>query len=108
MWRTDEKSAEICPDGMAGDEARAGKRRRGDIEQYLGADRAKIQGESPERRQIGNESSAADNAFIYSVIESCKFNDMDSGMYLRHLLNKLKSHTEGDDLSNLLPCYSTL
>ena len=36
---------------MAGDEARAGKRRCGDIEQYLGADRAQAQDESPERRQ---------------------------------------------------------
>ena len=57
---------------------------------------------------IGSESSAADNAFMYSVIESCKLNDMDPGKYLRHLLNKLKSHREGDDLRNLLPCYCTL
>ena len=57
---------------------------------------------------IGSESSAADNAFMYSVIESCKLNDMDPGKYLRHMLNKLKSHKEGDDLRNLLPCYCTL
>ena len=53
---------------------------------------------------IGSESSAADNAFMYSVIESCRHNDMDPGKYLRHLLNKLKSYRDGDNLTALLPC----
>ncbi len=57
---------------------------------------------------IGSESSAADNAFMYSVIESCRLNDIDPGKYLRHLLNSLKSHRDGDDLTGLLPCYCTL
>ena len=57
---------------------------------------------------IGSESSAADNAFMYSVIESCRHNDIAPGKYLRHLLNSLKSHRDGDDLTGLLPCYCTL
>ena len=57
---------------------------------------------------IGSESSAADNAFMYSVIESCRLNDIDPGKYLMHLLNSLKSHRDGDDLTGLLPCYYTL
>ena len=38
---------------------------------------------------IGSESSAADNAFIYSVIESCRHNDIDPGKYVSYLLDKL-------------------
>ena len=38
---------------------------------------------------IGSEESAKHNAFMFSVIESCKMN---------------KQSVEGDDLTNLLPC----
>lgn len=54
---------------------------------------------------IGSESSAADNAFMYSVIDSCKLNDIDPGRYISFLLNKLETSHEGDDLTSLLPCY---
>lgn len=57
---------------------------------------------------IGSESSAADNAFMYSVIESCKLNDIDPGKYISYLLGKLKTAREGDDLTGLLPCYCGL
>lgn len=57
---------------------------------------------------IGSESSAADNAFMYSVIESCKLNDIDPGKYISYLLSKLKTAREGDDLTGLLPCYCGL
>ena len=57
---------------------------------------------------IGSESSAVDNAFMYSVIESCKLNDIDPGKYISYLLGKLKTSREGDDLTGLLPCYCGL
>lgn len=57
---------------------------------------------------IGSESSAADNAFMYSVIESCKHNDIDPGKYINFLLGKLKTAGEGEDLTGLLPCYCGL
>lgn len=57
---------------------------------------------------IGSESSAVDNAFIYSVIESCKHNEIDPGKYISYLLGKLKSSHEGKDLTALLPCYCSL
>ncbi len=57
---------------------------------------------------IGSENSAADNAFMYSVIESCKHNDIDPGKYISFLLGKLKTAGDGDDLTGLLPCYCGL
>ncbi len=52
--------------------------------------------------------AAADNAFMYSVIESCKHNDIDPGKYISFLLGKLKTAGEGEDLTGLLPCYCGL
>ena len=57
---------------------------------------------------IGSESSAADNAFMYSVIESCRNNEIDPGKYVSYLLGKLKTSREGEDLTELLPCYCGL
>ena len=57
---------------------------------------------------IGSESSAADNAFMYSVIESCRHNDIDPGKYVSFLLGKLKTAGKGGDLTGLLPCYCGL
>ena len=57
---------------------------------------------------IGSESSAADNAFMYSVIKSCKHNDIDLGKYISFLLGKLKTSRNGEDLTGLLPCYCGL
>ncbi len=57
---------------------------------------------------IGSESSAADNAFMYSVIESCRHNDIAPGKYVIFLLSKLKTAGEGENLTGLLPCYCTL
>ena len=42
-----------------------------------------------------SESSVVDNAFMYSVIESCKLNDIDPGKYISYLLDKLKTAREG-------------
>lgn len=62
-------------------------------------------------RNAGNiriESSAVDNAFMYSVIESCKHNEIDPGKYISYLLGKLKTAHEGEDMTALLPCYYSL
>ena len=45
----------------------------------------------------------ADNAFMYSRIESCRHNEIDPGKYVSYLLGKLKTSREGEDLSGLLP-----
>ena len=57
---------------------------------------------------IGSESSAADNAFMYSVIESCRHNEIDPGKYVSYLLGKLKAARDGEDLTGPLPCYCGL
>ena len=44
-------------------------------------------------------SSAADNAFMYSVIESCRHNEIDPGKYVNFLLGKLKTSRNGEDLT---------
>lgn len=54
---------------------------------------------------IGSESSAADNAFMYSVIESCRHNEIDSGKYVSDLLGKLKTARNGENQTGLLPCF---
>ena len=53
---------------------------------------------------IGSEESAKHNAFMFSVIESCKMNKRTVEDYLMSLLDKLKLSREGDDLTGLLPC----
>ena len=50
----------------------------------------------------------ADNAFMYSVIESCRHSGIDPGKYVSYLLGKLKTAREGEDLTGLLPCYCGL
>lgn len=53
---------------------------------------------------IGSEESALDNAFMFSVIESCKACKIEFDEYLGFLLRKLKGVSKGDDLTSLLPC----
>lgn len=60
------------------------------------------------RTHPGSESSAADNAFMYYVIESCRHNEIDPGKYVNFLLGKLKTSRNGEDLTGLLPCYCGL
>lgn len=57
---------------------------------------------------IGSENSAADNIFMYSVIESYKHNDIDPGKYISYLPGKLETVSKGQDLTGLLPCYCGL
>jgi len=57
---------------------------------------------------IGSESSALDNAFMFSLIESCKLNGLSPEKYIRFLLDKLKGSDEQMDKTTLLPCYCSL
>jgi len=54
---------------------------------------------------IGSETSAKNNAFMYSIIESCRYNNLDPGKYISFLLGKLKSSPPDEDRTCLLPCY---
>lgn len=54
---------------------------------------------------IGSERSARHNAFMYSVIESCKMVRRNVEDYLKYLLNRLRTARDGDELTNCLPCY---
>lgn len=56
---------------------------------------------------IGSEESAKHNAFMFSVIESCKMSKRVVEDYLMVLLDKLKKAQTGDDLTRCLPCYLT-
>lgn len=52
---------------------------------------------------IGSEEAALDNAFMYSLIESCRMNSLSPVDYIRHLTDNLM-----DGKSNkrqLLPCF---
>ena len=54
---------------------------------------------------IGSERSARHNAFMYSVIESCKMMRRNVEDYLKSLLERLRTARDGDDLTCCLPCY---
>lgn len=56
---------------------------------------------------IGSEGSAKHNAFMYSVIESCRMVGIKVDSYLHSLLDGLKKAVIGEDLTHLLPCYCT-
>ncbi len=52
---------------------------------------------------IGSEEAALDNAFMYSLIESCRMNNLSPVDYIRHLTAGLVSgHT---NKRQLLPCF---
>lgn len=85
-------------------EDRLGRLRGGDVEISKGISEQTVRKLKMNLRNVGNigsESSSADNAFMYSVIESCRLNDPDSGTNLQHLLNRLKSHRNSDNLNGL-------
>ena len=57
---------------------------------------------------IGSEESAKDNAFMFSLIESCKLNGLAPEKYLSFLLRKLKDADQYTDKNALLPCFCTV
>ena len=56
---------------------------------------------------IGSEDSAMDNAFMFSLIESCKLNGLAPEKYIAFLLRKLKEADRNTDKNALLPCFCT-
>ena len=56
---------------------------------------------------IGSEESAKHNAFMYSLIESCRMVGIQVDRYLHVLIDGLKKAAKGEDLTHLLPCYCT-
>ena len=56
---------------------------------------------------IGSEESAQDNAFMFSLIESCKLNGLAPEKYITFLLRKLKGANQYTDKNALLPCICT-
>lgn len=54
---------------------------------------------------IGSEGPAKHNAFMYSVIESCRMVGIMLDSYLHVLLEGLRKAVAGEDLTHLLPCY---
>lgn len=57
---------------------------------------------------IGSEKSAQHNGFMFSIMESCRLNDLQPEKYLAHLLRSLKNRGKDEDLRDLLPCNCTL
>lgn len=53
---------------------------------------------------IGSEDAAGNSAFIFSLIESCKLNDIDPQDYLKHLFECIL-HDKDCDKKALLPCF---
>lgn len=53
---------------------------------------------------IGSEDAAENSAFIFSLIESCKLNDIDPQDYLKHLFECIL-HGKDCDRKALLPCF---
>lgn len=53
---------------------------------------------------IGSEAAAESSAFIFSLIESCKLNDIDLQDYLKHLFECIL-HGKDCDRKSLLPCF---
>lgn len=54
---------------------------------------------------IGSEESARHNAFMFSVIESCRMCGRSVERYLAGLLERLKVSKDGDDMTGCLPCF---
>ena len=54
---------------------------------------------------IGSEISAKHNAFMFSVIESCKMIKRNVEDYLKALFRRLRTAKEGEDLTCCLLCY---
>lgn len=53
---------------------------------------------------IGSEDAAENSAFIFSLIESCKFNDIAPQDYLKHSFECIL-HSKDCDNKVLLPCF---
>lgn len=57
---------------------------------------------------IGSEQCAKNFCFMYSLVESCGFNQLSPIKYISHLLSSLRSIDDSVDRRMLLPCYCKL
>lgn len=56
-------------------------------------------------QNIGSEKCAKDFCFMYSLIESCGFNQLSPIEYISALLRKLPTITTNKEKHDMLPCY---
>ncbi len=56
-------------------------------------------------QNIGSEKCAKDFCFMYSLIESCGFNQLSPMEYISALLRRLPTITTGKERRDMLPCY---
>jgi transposase len=56
-------------------------------------------------QNIGSEDCAENFGFMYSLIESCGFNELSPMVYVSRLLKRLMTVENEDDKRHLLPCY---
>ena len=57
---------------------------------------------------IGSEQCAKNFCFMYSLVESCGFNQLSPIKYISHLLSSLRAIDDSVDRRMLLPCYCKL
>ena len=53
----------------------------------------------------GSHDAAQNIAFMYSLFESCKMNDIDFGEYVEDILTRMMNGDE--DYRSMIPCYYT-
>ena len=53
----------------------------------------------------GSHDAATNIAFMYSLYESCKMNDIDFGEYVEDILTRMMKGD--DDYRSMIPCYYT-
>ena len=53
----------------------------------------------------GSHDAAQNIAFMYSLFESCKMNDIDFGEYVEDILTRMMNGD--DDYRSMIPCYYT-
>ena len=53
----------------------------------------------------GSHDAATNIAFMYSLYESCKMNDIDFGEYVEDILTRMMN--DDDDYRSMIPCYYT-
>ena len=54
-------------------------------------------------QQAGSHVAAENLAFMYSLYESCKMNNLNFGRYIEDILTRMKDGDE--DYLSMLPCY---
>ena len=60
---------------------------------------------SKRRRPNPSHDAAGNIAFMYSLYESCKMNDIDFGEYVEDILKRMMNGD--DDYKSMIPCYYT-